>query len=152
MTQQAGCSSNTPSAISAVHLSCAFVDDLIEQRHAVSLGPQADLAGITECRILDLEHALAAVDDPKPVAPELHPQAEPRVGWNRSPDPVTSPAPDDVERAAHAADRLVQDNVILQRIGTHDVIVVRIPDPPDESSGAILGSGDGLELHLNGAV
>ena len=48
--------------------------------------------------------------------------------------------------------RLVEHDVVLERIGTDRVVVVRISGSPDDSARAILGAGNGLELYLNEAV
>src|SRR5262249_57302311 len=83
---------------------------------------------------------------------ELHAQRKPRIGRDRSRDPVASLPADDVKCAAYAFDGLVEHDIVLERIGTDDVVVVRIPGPPDDSARAILGAGNGLELYLNEAV
>src|SRR6516225_9652413 len=128
------------------------VGDIVEQRHAISLCPQSDLSRIRESLVFDLEQLLAVVEDAKAAAFELHTQRKPRIGWDRNRDPVASLPANDVKCAAHACDGLVEHDVVLERIGTGHIAVVRISGPPDDSARAILGAGNGLELHLNEAV
>src|SRR5437899_12204460 len=65
---------------------------------------------------------------------------------------ITSLAADNVERTAHAVDRLVENDIVLQRIGPGHVVIVGVFRPPDNSGGAVLRSGDSFELDLNKAV
>src|SRR6516162_3650666 len=126
--------------------------DFVEQRHTVGLCPQSDLSRSRESRVFDLEQLSAVVENAKAVAFELHAQGKPLIGWDRNRDSVASLPTDDVKCAAHALDGLVEHDVVLERIGTGHVVVVRISGPPHDSARAILGAGNGLELYLNEAV
>src|SRR5438132_11417150 len=128
------------------------VEDFVEQRHTVRLCPQSDLSRISESRVFDLEQLLAVVDDAKAATFELHAEGKPLIGWNRNRNPVASLPADDVKCAAHAFDVLIKHDVVLERIGTGHIVVVRISGPPDDSARAIFGAGNGLELDLNEAV
>src|SRR5262249_46602027 len=128
------------------------VVDLVEQRHAIGLGPQSDLAGISEGRVLDLEHLLAVVEYPEAIAAEVDAEAMPLVGGDRSVNPVAALASDDVERAAGTVDGLVEDDVVFERVGADHVVIVGILRPPDHAGGAILRTGNGLELYFDEAV
>src|SRR5499425_1751425 len=128
------------------------VGDFVEQRHTVGLCPQSDLSRSRESRVFDLEQLSAVVENAKAVAFELHAQGKPLIGWDRNRDSVASLPTDDVKWTAHALDGLVEHDVVLERIGTGHVVVVRISGPPDDSARAILGAGNGLELYLNEAV
>src|SRR6516165_6299951 len=125
------------------------VGDFVEQRHTIGLCPQSDLSRSRERRVFDLEQLSAVVENAKAVAFELHAQGKPRIGWDRNRDSVASLPTDDIKCAAHAFDGLVEHDVILERIGTDHVVVVRISGPPDDSARAILGAGNGLELYLS---
>jgi hypothetical protein len=76
----------------------------------------------------------------------------PGVSRHRNLDPVTSFPADNIKRAADAVDGLVQNEIVLKGVGPDDVIIVRISRPPDNAGGAVLGSGDGLELYLDKTV
>src|SRR2546429_3353397 len=53
---------NTPTSSQSRRLFHLTVNDFVEQRHAVGLGPQSDLSGVAEGRIFDLEELLAVVE------------------------------------------------------------------------------------------
>src|ERR1043166_3284320 len=125
---------------------------LVEQRDAVGLGPQPDLSRIGKRRILDLEHLPAVEGCGEARAFEVDAQAVPDVGWYRDGHAVAALSTDDIQRAADAVDRLVEHEIVLQRIGASDVIVVGIPCAPDYAGGAILRAGQRLERHLDKAV
>ena len=76
----------------------------------------------------------------------------PGVGWNRNVHPVAALPTDNVKLTANAVDGLVEDEIVFQRVGPEDVVIVRILRSPDNTGGAVLGSGDGLELCLDEAV
>src|SRR5215831_5708638 len=144
--------SGLPGAREAPNLFRYPVGDFVEQRHTVGLCPQSDLSRSRESRVFDLEQLSAVVENAKAVAFELHAQGKPLIGWDRNRDSVASLPTDDVKCAAHALDGLVEHDVVLERIGTGHVVVVRISGPPHDSARAILGAGNGLELYLNEAV
>src|SRR5882757_344827 len=128
------------------------VGDLIEQRHAVGLGPKPDLAGIGEGGILDLEQLSAIEGHAEARAAEVDAQAVPGVGRNLDIGSVASLAADNVERTSDAVDGLVENDVVLEGIGPCHVVVVRVLRPPDDAGGAVLRSSHGLELDLDKAV
>src|SRR5882672_6964993 len=92
------------------------VGDLIEQHHAVGLSPQPDLAGIGEGGIFDLEQLFAIEGHAEARAAEVDAQAVPGVGRNLDVDSVASLAADNVERASHAVDGLVENDVVLEGV------------------------------------
>src|SRR5882757_2107102 len=140
------------SYFSSIRLLRFSVGNLIEQHHAVGLSPQPDLAGIGEGGIFDLEQLVAVEGHAEARAAEVNAQALPRVGRNLDVGAVPSLAADNVERASDAVDGLVENDVVLKGIGPRHVVVVRVLCPPDDARGAILRSGDGLELDLDKAV
>ena len=66
----------------------------------------------------------------------------PAVGWDRSGNPVASLPPNDVKWTAHAVDGLVKNDIVLKRVGTDHVIIIRILCPPNEAGCAVLQAGD----------
>src|SRR5262245_19284727 len=135
-----------------VELVLRTIGDRVEQRYAVSLGPQPNLAGPAEGRVLDLEQTLAIVNDLEAGARELQPQSVPRIRRDRGRDPVAAFATDDVERAADPVDGLVEHDVVLQRIGTNHVIVVRVAGAPDQSARAFRRTGHRLEFRFDETI
>src|SRR5262249_27572086 len=125
------------------------VDDFVEEGHTIGLCPQSDLSRASESRVFDLEQLLAVVENAKAVAFELRAQGKPLIGRDRNRDSVASLPADDIKCAAHTFDGLVEHDVVLERIGTDHVVVVRISSLPDDSARAILGAGNGLKLYLN---
>src|ERR1700694_3321777 len=48
--------------------------------------------------------------------------------------------------------RVIQGHIVLERVGTRDVVVVAILPATDQSPRGILVSGNGLELHFDRTV
>src|SRR5262249_60153374 len=96
-------------------------------------------------RVFGLEPLSAVVEDAKAAAFELYAQRKPLIGWDRNRDPVASLPADDVKCAAHALDGLVEHDVVLERIGTGHVVVVRISGRPADPAPALFGTAEGLE-------
>src|SRR5262245_8201 len=116
------------------------VREIIKDRHAVSLRPDADLAGILEGLIVPVERLLTVEAHGEVTPLELDPQRVPLVRGDfhvRSLLLGTAPV-----------DRVIDRDVVFQRVGTGDVVVVRILGAPDQSAGLIFLSGQGFELHL----
>ena len=65
---------------------------------------------------------------------------------------VTALAAHDVQGAALARDRLVKHDIVFQRIGAADVVVVLVLHAPDDPARLVFLAGEGLELHLDEAV
>ena len=76
----------------------------------------------------------------------------PGVSRNLDIGSVTSLAPDNVERASDAVDGLVENDVVLESVGSGSRSIVRVLCPPDDAGGAVLRSRDSLELDLDKAV
>src|SRR5262249_9801431 len=120
-----------------------------ESRDTVGLGPKAHHAGFRKRRILDLEQRLVVEDDFKAGAGNLDPQGVPLIGRHRRVYAIATLASDDVERVANTIHGLVEDDVVLKGVGPNDVVVVCILSAPDEPAGAILRTGNWLELHFD---
>src|SRR5215218_6592549 len=65
---------------------------------------------------------------------------------------VAAFAADNIERTADAIDSLVENDIVLKRVGPGHVVIVRVFRPPDNAGRAVLRPGDGLELDLDEAV
>src|SRR4051812_9450905 len=126
--------------------------ELVKQRHAVGLGPEPDHSAIAEGGILDFEQRPAVEADRKAAAGKIDPQVEPLVCRHCNPDAIAAAAPDDIERAADTLHGLVENDVVLKRVGTSHVVVVRVPGAPDKAGGAILTSCDRLEHRCDIAI
>src|SRR5882757_6887887 len=90
---------------------------LVKQRDAVGLGPQADLACVGEGRILDLEQLFAVEGYLEAPTGKVDAQAVPNVGGDRNVNSVASLPADNVERTADAVHGLVENDIVLKRIG-----------------------------------
>src|SRR5215204_4606847 len=126
--------------------------DLIEQRHAVGLGPQPHLSGVAESRVVDLEQLSAVISYLEPNAFEVDPEAMPTIGGDWSGNPVTSLTPNDIKRTADTIDGLVKNDVVLKRIRANHVIIVGVLSPPDQAGRAVPGTGSRLESNLDKAI
>src|SRR3954469_21697487 len=101
----------------------------IEARHAVGLGPQRDPAGFGKALVGNAEQSLAVVSDGEPVA--LGAQAE-RMPLLRGHFQICA-----AELFAPAIDHPVEADVILQRIGAGDIVIVGVPQPHHDARGLI---------------
>src|SRR5712671_2686919 len=101
------------------------ITQVIEHGHAVGLGPKADIASL-EGRVLDVDERLAIVSRTEPRPCDLDPQSVPLTRRSRHVDAVPGFAPDSIERAANAVDSLIENQVVLERVGTHHIVVVAI--------------------------
>ena len=61
-------------------------------------------------------------------------------------------APNNVKRTADSVDGFVEYDIALKRVGADNVVIVRVPCPPNESGRSVLGTGNGLEFYLKKAV
>src|ERR1039458_4282170 len=133
-------------------LTAAPATEVVEDRHAIGLGPDPDVSRIREGRVLDFEHGLAIEDDLEVVALEFHAQRVPLEWGDLFLYAVAALAADDFQDAALAGHRLVEHDVVLQRVGAADVVVVLVHDAPDDAARLVFFAGQGLELHLHRAV
>src|SRR4029434_1955460 len=109
------------------------VAELVEQRYAVRLGPDADRAGAGDMIVFHLDVRLAVEWHAELLAGELHSQRMPGVARNRRIDVL--------ERSATAVLRIVQRHVVLQRVGARNVVVVSVLPAPHQSTGLVLFAG-----------
>src|SRR4029078_12714300 len=111
--------------------------DLIETGPAVGFGPQRNLSGASKGLVAGTVQRLAVKGDGEPVT--LGPQAKGMPFVRRYLDVGA------FELFALALDHAIESDVILQRVGAHDVIVVSIADTDCDTTCLIDLAGDGLE-------
>src|SRR5262249_57227763 len=83
---------------------------------------------------------------------DADPKAGPWVGGPLRVHAVSALPSDDLKMASDPADGLVEHDVVFERVGAGDVIVVGVLRAPDHAGRTVLGSGDSLELDLDKAV
>src|SRR5689334_290634 len=119
------------------------VGEVVEERHAVGLGPHADRARPRDMVVLELDAGRAVEGN-----------ADARAG---EPDRERMPLPRGdgrrhiLDRGAAAILRVVERDVVLERIGAGDVVVVAVLPTPDDAAGLILLALERLEPHLHEA-
>src|ERR1035438_2740478 len=100
-----------------ISLVCIAITEVIEECHTICLCPDADLPGLTERVVLDVEQVLTVEADLEVVGLELDPQGMPLGRGHRLLDAVTALPVHDVQSSALALDRLVKHHIVFQRIG-----------------------------------
>src|SRR5437899_12175708 len=95
--------------------------DAIEARYTVGLGPERDLAGARDCPVGSGEQLFAVKRDRESWT--LRPQAE-LVPLIRRHLGVGA-----FDLGALALDHAIETDVVLERVGAHDVVVVGIAEP-----------------------
>ncbi len=91
-----------------------------------------------------IDYFVAVKRDAEFVAREVHPERVPDAGRDLRVDVF--------ERHAFAADRVINRDVVFERVRARDIVVVRVPHAPDHTAGLIFFSRNRLELHFNEAV
>src|SRR5260370_151603 len=111
--------------------------DAIKPRYTVGLGPERDLACAGKGAVGRGEQLLAVKRDREPLT--LRPQAKlvPRVGRDLGVGAFDLLAP--------ALDHAIEADVVLERIGAHDIIIIGVADPDGDSAGLIDLPGHCLE-------
>src|ERR1035437_9821778 len=101
------------------------VGEVIEQRHTVGLGPDADLAGLGEAVIGSFDDLLTVEDDGELFALELDPQ--------RVPDAGSDFGVNVLEGGSFAFDGVVDGDIVFQGVGAGDVVVIRVLAAPNDA-------------------
>src|SRR5882762_9379815 len=123
---------------------CRAVAEIVEQRHAVRLGPYADRTRACDVVVVRLD-VLPAVQAHAHLLPgEVHAQRMPRVARYRRIDVL--------DRVAPAVDRVVERHIVLERVGARDVVVVAVLPAPYHPARLVFTAGERLELDLNVTV
>src|SRR6266850_6289394 len=111
-------------------------DEVVERDHRVGLGPESELAGRRERGVVLVDDLPAVEKHLDMIADVLHGQLVPRAARDLA-IPVA-------ELTAPALDHSVQANVVLERVGARDVVVVCVLEPPDEAAALVHFAGDRL--------
>src|SRR5258708_6503495 len=120
------------------------VTEIVEQRHAVRLGPHTDRARSGNVIVLRLDVLLAIQTHAHLPPGEIHAERMPGVAGNGRIDVL--------DRVAPAVARVVERHVVLERIGARDVVVVAVLPAPYHPARLVLAAGERLELHFHVAV
>src|SRR6266581_1107776 len=99
------------------------VAEVVEHRHAVGLRPDAHLAGILERAVIPIKGLLAVKGDAEVSAGKVRPDRVPDIGRDLHIGPLLL--------STSTVDRVVDRDVVFQGIRSGDVVVVRVPGPPD---------------------
>src|SRR6266853_6950727 len=102
---------------------CRAVADIVEQRHAVRLGPYTDRTRARDVVVVRLDVLLAVQTDAHLLAREVHAQRMPRVARYRRIDVL--------DRVAPSIHRVIERHIVLERVGASDVVVVAVLPAPD---------------------
>ena len=143
--KQAGSSTTSrfqvPGAHAVVGLHCrardrrwqGAVSEIIKQRYAVRLGPDADRPAPRDVAVLHLDVRLAIENHPgSSFCRILDPKRVPAIPGHRRVNVL--------ERIAAAVLRVVKRHVVFQSVGTGDVVVVAVFEAPHQSSRLVLFS------------
>src|SRR4051812_17306775 len=120
------------------------VAEVVEGRHAVCLRPQADRARAADMDVLQVDVRLAIQRDADLRLRELDAQRMPHVARNRCIHVL--------KRVAPPVRRVIERDVVLERVGACDVVVVPVFPAPYDSARLVLPALERLELDLDEAV
>src|SRR5688500_3636947 len=118
--------------------------EVVERGHAVGLGPKPDRARSLDVLVLNVDVGLAVQRNADARRREFNPQRVPHVPRDRRVD-----VPD---RDAAATLRVVQRDVVLERVGAGNVVVVAVLPAPHHAAGLVFLPGEGLEARFDEAV
>src|SRR5438552_18105352 len=124
--------------------SSAAVTEIVEQRHAVRFGPNANHSSSGEGLVVPLDRFLPVEGDSEMIATEIGAQAVPLAGCNFHCGALLL--------GALAFDRVVNADVVFEGVGASDVIVIRILGPPNHAARLVFLSRHRLELHFDKTV
>jgi hypothetical protein len=103
---------------------------LVKQSDTVGLRPESHLPGTGERRIFNLKQLFAVEGYVETRGFEVNAQAVPGISRDRNGNPITSLPADNVEGTEDSAYSLVENDIVLKRIGPGHIIIVRISRPP----------------------
>src|SRR5438067_1505261 len=112
--------------------------EVVERGDTVGLRPHADAPSSGDPIVLDVDIGLAAERDANSPSCEVDAQRVPAIFLHRGIDVF--------DRIASAVLRVIERNVVLERIGARDVIVVAALEAPHDAAGLIFVAGQRLEF------
>src|SRR5262245_57406614 len=118
--------------------------EIVECRDAIGLRPHTDRAGPMNVVIFQGDIYLAVEGHFYFFTREVCSEGVPLAESNGRIDVF--------DRDAAAALRVIERDVILQGVGTSNVVIIAILPAPDQSTGGIFLSADRLEFYLDEAV
>src|SRR6266851_6372755 len=121
-----------------------LISEIVERRHAVGFRPHADRTWTRDVAVVQLDIGFAIEQDADPGALELGAQRVPGIARHRRIDIF--------DRPATAALGVVERDVVLERIGARDIVVVAVLPAPHHAARLVLATGERLELHFDRAV
>src|SRR5208282_2467795 len=128
------------------------ITEVIEERHAIRLGPDANFAGVVNGAVLYVEQVLPVENDLELMGFEFNAQGMPLSRRDPLLDAVTAFAAHNRQNAALALDGLVKHHIVFQRVGPANIVIVLVLHPPNDAARLVLFARDGLELHLNKTI
>src|ERR1700730_6078512 len=120
------------------------VTEIIEQRHAFRFAPDAHLSRILERLVIPVDGFLAIEHHREMVALKIYPEAVPLVRRHLHIRPL-------LFRTA-AVYCVVDGDVVLERVGTGDVVVIRVLRAPCEAPSLVILARQGLELYFHKTI
>src|SRR6266849_1172799 len=117
---------------------------VVEINDRIRFGPEADSPWIREGFVLRIDYFLVVKEDLEVVAFGFHRQVVPDAAGDLAiPPREFSPVP---------FHHVVEANVVLERVGADDVIIVRVLEPEHESATLVHLPGDRLAFHRQAQV
>src|SRR6266567_4976503 len=120
------------------------VGEVIERGNAIRLRPYAHCPRPADVIILLLDIDLAVQSDANAFPGKFHSQRMPLV--------LRHGRVDILDGVTSSVLRVVERNIVFQRVGSRDVIVFAVFPAPDHAACGILAARDRLELDFDGAV
>jgi len=120
------------------------VAEIVKRGNAVGLRPDPDAPRSRNVLVVSLDVDLAVERDANSLAGELHAQRVPLILRHRRVRIL--------DRDPTSILRVIERDVVFQRVGPGDVIVVAVLPTPDDTARLVLFAGDCLELHLDIAI
>src|SRR6266508_6591026 len=120
------------------------ITEIIEGGDAVRFGPDANCTGPIDVVVVGFDVAFAVERDVDPASGKLDAQRVPLVACDRRIDVF--------DRDAPTVARVIERDVVLERIRSRDVIVVAVLPAPHDAAGLIFGARNRLESDLDVAV
>src|SRR6266849_10360803 len=112
---------------------------VVELDDRVRLRPDAELPGVLERAVMVVDHFVAVEEYLDVVADHLHRELVPHARGD-----LAVPAGELHAAALHG---VVEVDVVFERVGARDVVVVRVLETPDDPTALVDGAADRFALH-----